>query len=92
MKLNPTGKKFRRYSKRKVDRHAIVDKVAFKYIMWSWKLDDVKRSGLNTLQWASSHLMKLGLTEDIDRITRGEKDYLIAPKVELLEHCPELKT
>ena len=29
-------------TKREVDRHAMVDKVAFKYMMWSWKLDDVK--------------------------------------------------
>jgi hypothetical protein len=77
-------------TKREVDRHAIVDKVAFKYIMWSWKLDDVKRSGLNTRQWARYHLMKLGLVEDMDRISRGGKDYLIAPKEELLEQFPEL--
>jgi len=35
--------------------------------------------------------MKLGLAEDIDRITRGGEDYLIAPKEELHEHYPELK-
>jgi transposase len=78
-------------TKREVDRHAIVDKVAFKYMMWSWKLDKVRRSGLSTRQWARYHLMKLGLAEDIDRITRGGKDYLIAPKEELLEQVPKLK-
>lgn len=78
-------------SKREVDRHAIVDKVAFKYIMWSWKLDDVKRAGLNTRQWTRYHLTKLGLAEDLDRIRRGGKDYLIASKEELLEQHPELK-
>jgi hypothetical protein len=78
-------------TKREVDRHAIVDKVAFKYIMWSWKLDDLKLSGMNTRQWTRYHLIKLDLAEDIDRITRGGKDYLIAPKEELLEQYPELK-
>jgi hypothetical protein len=34
--------------------------------------------------------MKLDLAEDIDRITLGGKDYLIAPKEELLEQYPEL--
>jgi hypothetical protein len=47
--------------------------------MWSWKLDDLKLSGMNTRQWTRYHLMKLDLAEDIDRITRGGKDYLIAP-------------
>jgi transposase len=78
-------------TKREVDRHAIVDKVAFKYMMWSWKVGQERRSGLSTRQWARYHLMKLGLAEDIDRITRGGKDYLIAPKEELLGHDLELK-
>jgi hypothetical protein len=78
-------------TKREADRHAIVNKIAFKYIMWSWKLDLVKQGGLNTRQWARYHLMKLGLAEDMDRITRGGKDYLIAPREELLEKHPELK-
>lgn len=77
--------------KREVDRHAIVDKVAFKYMMWSWKVGKERRSGMSTRQWARYHLMKLGLAEDMDRITRGGKDYLIAPEEELLEHFPELK-
>jgi hypothetical protein len=59
--------------------------------MWSWKLDKERRSGLSTRQWARYHLMKLGLAEDIDRIMRGGKNYLIAPKEELLEQYPELK-
>ena len=46
---------------------------------------------MNTRQWARYHLMKLGLAEDVDRITRGGKDYLIAPEEELLEKYPELK-
>jgi hypothetical protein len=78
-------------TKQEVDRNAIADKVDFKYIMWSWNLDHERRSGLSTRQWARYHLMKLGLPEDLDRITRGGKDYLIAPKVELLEQVPELK-
>jgi transposase len=77
--------------KREVDRHAIVDKVAFKYMMWSWKVGKERRSGMSTRQWARYHLMKLGLAEDMDSITRGRKDYLIAPEEELLEHFPELK-
>ena len=46
---------------------------------------------MSTRQWARYHLMKLGLAEGMDRITRGGKDYLIAPKQEILEQHPELK-
>ena len=78
-------------AKRVADRHVVEDKVAFKYIMWSWKLDDEKRGGLNTRQWTRYHLMRLGLADDMDCIKRGGKDYLIAPREELLEQHPELK-
>jgi transposase len=60
-------------TKREVDRHAIVDKVAFKYMMWSWKVGKERRSGMNTRQWARYPLMKLGLAEDIDRSARWER-------------------
>jgi transposase len=79
-------------SKRESDRHADPHKVAFKYIMWSWKLDDEKRSGLNTRQWTRYHLMRLGLGEDLQRIRRGGKDYLIATKEELLKLQAELQS
>ena len=79
-------------TKHTADRHADPDKVAFKYAMWSWKLDDGMRGGLNTRQWTRYHLMKVSLGKDLDRIGRGGRDYIIAPEQELLELHPELTT
>ena len=60
--------------------------------MWSWKLNDTKRRGLNTRQWTRYHLMNLGLGKNLDRIRRGGKDYVIAPEDELLELKPQAIT
>jgi hypothetical protein len=69
-------------TERCADRHADPDKVAFKYIMWSWKLNDAKRDGMSTRQWARFHLMRLHLGEDLMHITRGGNRYPIAPTEE----------
>lgn len=79
-------------TERTADRHADPDKVAFKYIMWSWKLDDVKRNGMSTRQWARYHLMRLQLGEDLTHIMRGGNRYPIAPGDEIMELLPEVKT
>ena len=79
-------------SERTSDRHADPDKVAFKYIMWSWKLDDVKRNGMSTRQWARYHLMRLQLGEDLTHVMRGGNRYPIAPGDEIMELLPELQT
>jgi len=78
-------------TQRTSDRHADPDKVAFKYIMWSWKLDDVKRNGLNTRQRTRYHLMRLQLGEDLTHILRGGHRYPIAPGEELRALLPELQ-
>jgi len=60
-------------------------------IMWSWKLDDVKRNGMSTRQWARYHLMRLHLGEDLTHIMRGGNRYPIAPGDEIMELLPEVK-
>ncbi|MFQ5962308.1 MAG: IS110 family transposase [Candidatus Methylomirabilales bacterium] len=79
-------------TERTADRHADPDKVAFKYIMWSWKLDDAKRNGLSTQQWTRYHLMRLQLGEDLTHIVRGGHRYPIAPGEELQALLPELQS
>ena len=78
-------------TERTADRHADPDKVAFKYIMWSWKLDDAKRNGMSTRQWTRYHLMRLQLGEDLTHITRGGHRYPIATIEELQHPLPEPK-
>jgi transposase len=79
-------------TERTADRYADPDKVAFKYIMWSWKLDDVKRNGMSTRQWARYHLMRLQLGEDLTHIMRGGHRYPLAPTEELQALLPELQS
>jgi transposase len=78
-------------SQRAADRHADPDKVAFKYIMWSWKLDHVERNGMSTRQWARYHLMRLQIGEDLTQIIRGGNRYPLAPAEELQALLPELQ-
>jgi len=78
-------------AKRTSDRHADPDKVAFKYILWSWKLDDAKRNGMSTREWARYHLMRLKLGDDLTHIMRGGNRYPIAPVEELKSLKPELQ-
>jgi len=90
-------------TERTADRHADPDKVAFKYItlaphcvrcsagVWSWKLDDAKRNGMSTRQWARYHLMRLQLGEDLTHIMRGGNSYPIAPDEEIKALLPELQ-
>lgn len=79
-------------TRRTADRRADPDKVAFKYIMWSWKLDDAKRSGMSTRQWTRYHLMRLQLGEALTHITRGGNRYPIAPIEEVLPLQPHPQT
>jgi transposase len=77
-------------TKREADRHADVDQVAFKLMIWSWKLDDDLRRGLTTRQFVRYHLMCLDLGHDLESIQRGGYNRPIASLEELLTLRPEL--
>jgi len=70
-------------------RHADAKKVAAKFMMWSWKLDNDLRGGLSTPQFIRYHLMRLGLGHDLLAFKCGCKR-VIAPVDELLALRPEL--
>jgi hypothetical protein len=76
-------------SKRQADRHAVPEKVAAKFMSWSWLLDDELRSGLSTPQFVRAHLVRLGLGHDLHSFQYGCKR-IIAPVEELLALHPEL--
>lgn len=78
-------------SERAADRKADPDRVAFKLMVWSWKLDDARRGGLTTRQFIRYHLIRLGLGNELTHIHRGGMKRLIAPPEELLALRPELR-
>jgi len=56
---------------READRRADPDMVAFKLMLWSWKLGKEQRGGLTTPQFVRAGLMRLEMGEDLDHIVRG---------------------
>jgi len=73
------------------DRRADAEQVAFKLMVWSWKLSDEQRGGLTSRQFIRAHLIRLGLGEDLTHITRGGIKRGLATIEELLALRPELR-
>jgi len=55
---------------RSADRRADGEQVAFKLMVWAWKLTDEQRGGLSSRQFIRAHLIRLGLGEELTHITR----------------------
>jgi transposase len=78
-------------SERTADKNAIPHMVAFKLMVWSWKLCDQERGGLTSRQFIRYHLMRLKLGEDLSSFITGKSTkHLIAPPEEVLALKPEL--
>jgi transposase len=76
---------------RSADRRADAEQVAFKLMVWSWKLTDEQRGGLSSRQFIRAHLIRLGLGEDLTHITRGGTKRPLATIEEVLAVRPELR-
>ncbi|MCJ7533628.1 MAG: hypothetical protein MUO64_21710, partial [Anaerolineales bacterium] len=57
---------------RATDKNAVPEMVAFKLLVWSWKLSDQERGGLTTRQFIRYHLMRLKLGEDLPYLITGK--------------------
>lgn len=76
-------------TERVADRKADPDMVAFKLMVWSWKLNDVQRGGLTARQFVRYCLMRLRIGKEIAHVKRaGNRP--IASVEEVLERLPEL--
>ena len=73
------------------DRRADAEQVAFKLMVWSWKLSDAQRGGLSTRQFIRAHLIRLGLGAELTHITRGGIKRGVATIEEVLALRPELR-
>ena len=65
--------------------------MAFKLMVWSWKLSDEQHGGLTSRQFIRAHLLRLGLGADLRYITRGGTKRLLATIAEVLALRPELR-
>jgi len=67
--------------------------VAFKLMMWSWKLSDQERGGLTTRQFVRYHLMRLNLGHDLPYLITGKNTKrAISSAEEVMALKPDLST
>ena len=79
-------------TERVADRNAVPEMVAFKLMIWSWKLTDAQRGGLSSRQFVRYGLLRLELGEDLTHIITGTSTRrAIAPPAEVLDLFPELR-
>jgi transposase len=73
------------------DRRADAEQVAFKLMVWAWKLTDEQRGGLSSRQFIRAHLINLGLGQELTHITRGGTRRPLATIEEVLALRPDLR-
>ena len=73
------------------DRRADAEQVAFKLMVWSWKLSDEQRGGLTSRQFIRAHLIRLGVGDEVTHITRGGTRRPLATIEEVLALRPEVR-
>jgi transposase len=74
---------------RSADRRADAEQVAFKLMVWAWKLTDEQRGGLTSRQFIRAQLMRLGLGDELTHITRGGTKRPLATREEVLSVLAE---
>jgi CheY-like chemotaxis protein len=68
------------------------ERIAYKYLSWSWHVKAEARNGLTHQQFARYYLMKIGLGKELTRIALDPKHpYRLASETEVLALCPELR-
>jgi transposase len=76
---------------RSADHRADAEQVAFKLMVWAWKLTEEQRGGLSSRQFIRAHLIRLGLGAELTHITRGGTRRPLATIEEVLQLRPELR-
>jgi hypothetical protein len=75
-----------------VDQRVDAEPVAFKLMVWSWKLTDQQRGGLTSRQFIRAHLIRLGIGNDLSHITAAGTKRAVASGEELLALRAELRS
>lgn len=72
-------------------RHFSDERIAYKYLTWSWQVNENDRDGLTRQQFTRYYLMRLGIGHDLERIALNPKyPRKLASEAELLALRPEL--
>jgi transposase len=67
------------------------ERIAYKYLTWSWQLNNKDRDGLTRQQFTRYYLMRLGIGHDLERITLNPRyPRRLASEAEVLALRPEL--
>ena len=78
-------------TRRQPYRHFSQERIAYKYLTWSWQMDEAARDGLTRQQFARYYMMRLGIGHDLTRIALNPKyPRRLASETELLALRPEL--
>ena len=71
--------------------HYSPERIAYKYLTWSWALDEEQRQGMTRPQFARYYLMRLGIGNELKRVALNpENPYKLASVEEVLALRPEL--
>lgn len=73
-------------------RHYTPERIAYKYLTWSWALQEEERQGMTRPQFARYYLMRLGIGSDLKRVALNpEFPYRLASEADVLALRPELR-
>lgn len=79
-------------TRREPYRHYSPERIAYKYLTWSWALDKEQRQGMTRPQFARYYLMRLGIGNELKRVALNpEFPYRLASVDEILALRPELQ-
>jgi len=68
------------------------ERIAYKYLTWSWQLSETDRNGLTRQQFTRYYLMRLGIGHDLERVALNPRyPRRLASEAEVLALRPELK-
>lgn len=78
-------------TRRQPYRHFTHERIAYKYLTWSWQLSEEDRGGLTRQQFARYYLIRLGIGHDLERVALNPKHpRKLASIAEVLALKPEL--
>jgi transposase len=78
-------------SRRQPYRHFSHERIAYKYLTWSWQLSENDRDGLTRQQFTRYYMMRLGIGQDLKQIALNPRyKRNLASEAEVLALRPEL--
>jgi hypothetical protein len=79
-------------SKQRAYRHYSSEWIAYKYLTWSWQLNESQRKGMTRPQFARYYLMRLGIGDELKKIALDPKHpHRLASVEEVLALYPDLR-